>query len=52
MLENKKVEEIVSHIKSKEISVREVVQFYLERIQKYNHFLNAIVSKIDDKKII
>ena len=52
MLENKKVEEIVSHIKSKEISVREVVQFYLERIQKYNHFLNAIVSKIDDEKII
>ena len=44
MLENRSVKEIISLIKKKEISVREVVNFYLERIKKYNPSLNAIVS--------
>ena len=36
MLENRSVKEIISLIQKKEISVREVVSFYLERIKKYN----------------
>ena len=43
MLENKSILEITSLIKSKEISAKEVVEFYLERIKKYNPALNAIV---------
>ena len=46
MLENKSVKETISLIKSREISVKEVVQFYLERIYKYNQSLNAIISKL------
>ena len=52
MLENKSVKETISLIKSREISVKEVVQFYLERIYKYNQSLNAIISKVDEKKIL
>ena len=44
MLENKSVKEIISLIKTKEASIKEVVIFYLERIKKYNPSLNAIVS--------
>ena len=36
MLENKSVKEIISLIKTKETSIKEVVGFYLERIKKYN----------------
>ena len=43
MFENKSILEIKSLIKSKEVTVKEVVKFYLERIKKYNPALNAIV---------
>ncbi len=52
MLENKSVKEIISLINKKEISVREVVNFYLERIKKYNSSLNAIVSIKDEEQIL
>ena len=52
MLENRSVKEIISLIKKKEISVREVINFYLERIKKYNPSLNAIVSIKDEEQII
>ena len=52
MLENKSVKEIISLIKTKEASIKEVVSFYLERIKKYNQSLNAIVSIKDEKQII
>ena len=52
MLENRSVKEIISLIHKKEISVREVVSFYLERIKKYNPSLNAIVSIKDEEEII
>ena len=52
MLENRSVKEIISLIQKKEISVREVVSFYLERIKKYNPSLNAIVSIKDEEQII
>ena len=52
MLENKSVKEIISLIKTKEASIKEVVSFYLERIKKYNLSLNAIVSIKDEEQII
>ncbi len=52
MLENKSVKEIISLIKTKEASIKEIVSFYLERIKKYNISLNAIVSIKDEEQII
>ena len=52
MLENKSVKEIVSLIHKKEVSVKEVVSFYLDRIKKFNPSLNAIVSIKDEEEII
>ena len=52
MLENRSIKEIISLINKKEISVREVVNFYLERIKKYNPSLNAIVSIKDEEQIL
>ena len=51
MLENKSVKEIISLINKKEISVKEVVHFYLDRIKKFNPSLNAIVSIKDEEEI-
>ena len=52
MFENKSVKEIVSLIHKKEVSVKEVVSFYLDRIKKFNPSLNAIVSLKDEEQII
>jgi amidase len=52
MLENKSVKEIITIIHKKEVSVKEVVNYYLDRIKKYNPALNAIVSMKDEKEII
>ena len=52
MLENKSVQEIISIIHKKEISIKEVVCFYLDRIKKFNPYLNAIVSIKDEEEII
>ena len=52
MLENKSVKEIISTIHTKEISVKEVVSFYLDRIKKFNPNLNSIVSMKDEEEII
>ena len=52
MLENKSVQEIISIIHEKEISIKEVVCFYLDRIKKFNSSLNAIVSIKDEEEII
>ena len=41
MLENKNVSEIIKLIQSKQIPVKEVVEFYIARIKKYNPKLNA-----------
>ena len=51
MFENKSILEITSLIKSKEILVKDVVEFYLERIKKYNPALNAIVLQKEEEKI-
>ena len=52
MFENKSVKEIISLIHKKEVSVKEVVSFYLDRIKKFNPSLNAIVSLKDEEQII
>tara|TARA_Y100000996_G_scaffold342484_1_gene280005 strand:- start:3648 stop:5066 length:1419 start_codon:yes stop_codon:yes gene_type:complete len=52
MLENKSVKEIISNLHSGKYKVKEVVKFYLDRIQAYNPSLNAIVSKKNDDEII
>ena len=52
MLDNKKVSEITNLIHSKKISVKEVVEYYLKRIEKYNSKLNAIVLLRETEKIL
>ena len=52
MLEDKSISKIISLIQSKEVSVREVVEYYLKKIKKYNQTLNAIVLQIDEQKIL
>ena len=52
MLETFSVSQIISKIKNKEIKIVEVVNFYLDRIKKYNPKLNAIISILDEQKII
>ena len=52
MFEDKSISEIILLIQSKKVSVKEVVEFYLERIKKYNPTLNAIVLQIDEQKIL
>ena len=51
MFENKSILEIISLIKSKEILVKEVVEFYIERIKKYNPALNAIVLQKEEDQL-
>ena len=51
MLENLSVQEIVSHIISKQITTEDVIEHYLNRIKKFNGSLNAIVS-LKDEEII
>ena len=52
MLENKSISEIITLIQSKEVLVKEVVEFYLQRIKKYNPLLNAIVLLKEEEKIL
>ena len=52
MLENFSVHQIISKIKKREIKIPEVVNFYLDRIKKFNPKLNAIISMLDEQKII
>ena len=51
MLENLAADKIVSLIIKKSISVEEVVDYYLHRIEKLNPTVNAIVSLKNEKKI-
>ena len=40
MLETKTVSEIINHIKLKDLSIKEVIEYYLNIIEKLNHKLN------------
>ena len=52
MLENLSVEEIQNNIKSREISIKEVIEYYLDRIDKFNPYLNAIILQKDRELIM
>ena len=52
MLENVSVKEIQKKINNRQISIKEVVEYYLDRIEKLNPNLNAIVLQKDRKLII
>ena len=52
MIENQSVEEIQNKIKSRQISIKEVVEYYLDRIEKFNPDLNAIVLQKDRELIL
>ena len=51
MLENLSADKIVSLIKEKSIKVEEVINYYLDRIEKYNSTINAIVSLKNEDEI-
>ena len=52
MLESQSVKELQKIIKSRQISIKEVVEYYLDRIEKLNPDLNAIVLQKDRELII
>jgi amidase len=43
--------ELVNKIKSKEISSKELTQLYIDRIEKYDNDINAVVIRMFDKAI-
>ena len=52
MLENQSVKEIQKNINNRQISIKEVVEYYLDKIEKLNPNLNAIVLQKDRELII
>ena len=52
MFENKTVKELIFLIKNKEISIKELNKYYLEKINNINPKLNAIVSLKDENEIL
>ena len=52
MIENQSVKEIQKSINSREISIKEVVEYYLDKIEKFNPDLNSIVLQKDRELII
>ena len=52
MLEDQSVEEIIHNINQRQISIKEVMEYYLDRIEKFNPDLNAIVLLKDREDLI
>ena len=52
MFENKTVKELIFLIKNREISIKELNKYYLEKINNINPKLNAIVSLKDENEIL
>ena len=52
MLEDQSVEEIIHNINQRQISIKEVMEYYLDRIEKFNPDLNAIVLLKDRGDLI
>ena len=52
MLENQTVEEIQKNIKNREISIKEVIEYYLNKIEKLNPNLNAIILQKDRELLL
>ena len=52
MLEDQSVEKIIHFINHRQISIKEVMEYYLDRIEKFNPDLNAIVLLKDRGDLI
>ena len=52
MLDHLSVEEIQKNINNRHISIKEVLVYYLERIEKFNKDINAIVLQKDRELLI
>ena len=52
MQENQSVKEIQKNIKNGQVSIKEVIEYYLDKIEKLNPDLNAIVLQKDRELII
>ena len=52
MLDNLSIEEIKKNINKRQISIKEVLVYYLERIEKFNKDINAIVLQKDRELLI
>ena len=52
MLDHLSVEEIQKNINNRQISIKEVLVYYLERIEKFNKGINAIVLQKDRELLI
>ena len=52
MLETKTVSEIINHLRSKDLSIKEVIEYYLNNIEKLNPKLNSIISFKNKNQII
>ena len=52
MLENQSVNEIQKNIRSRQISIKEVLEYYLDKIEKLNPDLNAIILQKDRESLI
>ena len=52
MFENKTVKELIFLIKNREITIKELNKYYLEKINNINPKLNAIVSLKDENEIL
>ena len=52
MLDHLSVEEIQKNIKNRQVSIKEVLVYYLERIEKFNKDINAIVLQKDRELLI
>ena len=50
-MEFKNIKEIINSIKSKELSPREVTEYYLNRISKHNHKFNAFITILEDEAL-
>ena len=52
MLEDQSVEKIIQSIHQRKISIKEIMEYYLDRIEKFNPDLNAIVLLKDRGDLI
>ena len=52
MLDHLSVEEIQKNINNRQISIKEVLVYYLERIEKFNKDINAIVLQKNKELLI
>ena len=52
MLDHLSVEEIQKNINNRQISIKEVLVYYLEKIEKFNKDINAIVLQKDKELLI